>query len=89
MLLGASTTPVFEQAETRLEPGNRLLLYTDGLMERLSESVGLGSERLARALVAHHTDEPGSPARCSRPCWRRNGATDVCVVDIRVPTDRA
>ncbi|WP_107473332.1 SpoIIE family protein phosphatase [Streptomyces sp. NRRL S-813] len=34
VLLGAAETPHFEEAECRLEPGDRLLFYTDGLVER-------------------------------------------------------
>ncbi|MEV7992028.1 SpoIIE family protein phosphatase [Streptomyces sp. NPDC086077] len=89
MLLGASTTPVFEQAETRLEPGDRLLLYTDGLVERASEVIDLGIERLARALVTHHTEEPGSLGPLLAAVLEEDRRDDVCVVDIRVPTDGA
>ncbi|MFJ4466646.1 SpoIIE family protein phosphatase [Streptomyces sp. NPDC089424] len=89
MLLGASTTPVFERAETRLEPGDRLLLYTDGLVERTSEAIDLGIERLARALVSHHTDEPGSLGPLLAAVLEDERRDDVCVVDIRVPTDGA
>nr|WP_308048550.1 SpoIIE family protein phosphatase [Streptomyces sp. TRM72054] len=89
MLLGASTTPVFEEAECRLEPGDRLLLYTDGLVERPSEGIDHGLERLAQALVTHHTDEPGSLGPLLAAVLEEERRDDVCVVDIRVPTDPA
>ncbi|MFG3659141.1 SpoIIE family protein phosphatase [Streptomyces sp. NPDC047706] len=87
MLLGASTTPAFEQIECRLEPGDRLLLYTDGLVERPSEAIDRGIERLARALLSHHTDEPGSLGPLLTAVLERERRDDVCVVDIRVPAD--
>ncbi|WP_374106267.1 SpoIIE family protein phosphatase [Streptomyces sp. TRM70350] len=87
MLLGASTTPVFEEAECRLEPGDRLLLYTDGLVERRSEGIDRGLERLAQALVTHHSDEPGSLGPLLAAVLEEERRDDVCVVDIRVPAD--
>ncbi|GAA3309419.1 hypothetical protein GCM10020295_74030 [Streptomyces cinereospinus] len=87
MLLGASTTPVFEEVECRLEPGDRLLLYTDGLVERPSEGIDRGLERLSRALLTDHTDEPGSLGPLLAALLEEERRDDVCVVDIRVPDD--
>jgi phosphoserine phosphatase RsbU/P len=42
-----------------LSPGSRLLLYTDGLIERRSQLIDHGMERLASAVAARQ-DDPGS-----------------------------
>ncbi|MET9504392.1 SpoIIE family protein phosphatase [Streptomyces sp. NPDC006622] len=87
MLLGAGDTATYEEAECRLAPGDRLVLYTDGLVERPSESIDRGLDRLAAA--AEVPDAGGSA-----PLDRLLGALleperrdDVCVVDIRVPEE--
>ncbi|MEV5427870.1 SpoIIE family protein phosphatase [Streptomyces sp. NPDC052701] len=85
LLLGACTAPVFEEAECRLEPGDRLILYTDGLVERPPESIDRGLERLAEAVAAHHTDESGSLGALLGAMLAEERRDDVCVLDIRVP----
>lgn len=87
MLLGASSSPVYAETECLLEPGDRLILYTDGLVERPGESIDLGLARLAEAAVTHHTDEPGSLGPLLAALLRDDPRDDVCVVDIRVPTE--
>jgi anti-sigma regulatory factor (Ser/Thr protein kinase)/putative methionine-R-sulfoxide reductase with GAF domain len=44
--LGAVNSPGYGAVETELVPGSRLLLYTDGLIERPGESLDAGLERL-------------------------------------------
>ncbi|WP_405650994.1 SpoIIE family protein phosphatase [Streptomyces sp. NBC_00019] len=85
MLLGASSAPHFQEAECVLEPGDRLLLYTDGLVERPSEGIDRGFKRLADALVTHHGDESGSLGPMLADLLESERRDDVCVVDIRVP----
>ncbi|MFF6880687.1 SpoIIE family protein phosphatase [Streptomyces sp. NPDC012474] len=85
MLLGAATTPVYQEAECRLDPGDRLILYTDGLVEHPPDSIDLGLEELAEAVAAPHGDGPvplGPLLARMLPDERRD---DVCVVDVRVP----
>ncbi|MEU6683467.1 SpoIIE family protein phosphatase [Streptomyces sp. NPDC046832] len=85
MLLGASATPVYQEAECRLHPGDRLILYTDGLVEHPPHSIDRGLEELAEAVAAPHGDGPASlgPLLARMlPDVRRD---DVCVVDVRVP----
>ncbi len=85
MLLGASPAPVYEEADCRLRPGDRLLLYTDGLVERPTEGIDLGLERLAEAVVAHRESGPGSLAALLATVLEEERRDDVCVVDIQVP----
>jgi serine phosphatase RsbU (regulator of sigma subunit) len=85
MLLGACSDPNFEEARCVLEPGDRVLLYTDGLVERPPEGIDHGLDRLAAAVAAHHTDEPGSLAPLLASLLDGDRRDDVCVLDIRVP----
>ncbi|MET7478032.1 SpoIIE family protein phosphatase [Streptomyces sp. NPDC005648] len=87
MLLGASSTPEFQEAECLLRPGDRVLLYTDGLVERPGEGIDRGLKRLAEAVLAHHSDEPGSLGPLLVGMLEGERRDDVCVVDIRVPVD--
>ncbi|MFF8634096.1 SpoIIE family protein phosphatase [Streptomyces pilosus] len=87
MLLGATATPHFEEAECRLEPGDRVLLYTDGLVERPPEIIDAGLERLARAVASPPGDRPGrgSLATLLESMLEEERRDDVCVLDIQVP----
>ncbi|MGV4980683.1 SpoIIE family protein phosphatase [Streptomyces sp. NRAIS4] len=85
MLLGASATPVFASAELRLEPGDRLLLYTDGLVERPGESLDTGLDRLAEAVRAHGRGDYGSVDALLATMLADERRDDVCVLDIRMP----
>lgn len=48
-LAAAGHSGLRPQARARLEPGSRILLYSDGLVERRGEAIDVGLERLARA----------------------------------------
>ncbi|MDG9719522.1 SpoIIE family protein phosphatase [Streptomyces sp. DH24] len=87
VLLGASATPVFDEGECLLRPGDRVLMFTDGLVERPEEPIDRGLERLARVVEAHggHTDSPLEPVLAVMLEEERRD--DVCVLDIRVPDD--
>ncbi|MDN3027384.1 SpoIIE family protein phosphatase [Streptomyces sp. S.PB5] len=87
MLLGASASPHFTESEFRLEPGDRLLLYTDGLVERPTEGIDRGLKRLAESMVARHTEGPGSLGPMLADLLEGERRDDVCVVDVRVPLD--
>lgn len=53
-LLGVFDEPVYEQGETELSTGDRLVLFTDGVSEAEHPARGLfGEERLTRLLVEH------------------------------------
>ncbi|MGA5895484.1 SpoIIE family protein phosphatase [Streptomyces venetus] len=88
MLLGATGTPVYEEAECRLEPGDRLILFTDGLVEHPPESIDRGLERLAEAVAAPPNDGPRSLGPLLTRMLPEVRRDDVCVVDVRVPEVR-
>ena len=50
--MGVMETPRYGERTLMLEPGSTLLLYTDGLVERPTEVLDLGLERLRAAAVA-------------------------------------
>ena len=71
-------------AVDRLDEGETLVLYTDGLVERRSESIDAGLERLARAALL----SGGSPAThaddlCDALLGREEQDDDVCVLTVR------
>ena len=97
-LLGISTAPplgtlpfaTYHETEATLEPGDTILLYTDGLVERRREPLTDGLERL-RALAA-------VPATADQLCQRviqglmppGGGDDDIAVVALRiVPVEAA
>ncbi|MFF6814214.1 SpoIIE family protein phosphatase [Streptomyces sp. NPDC012403] len=88
MLLGGASGPHFEEAECLLEPGDRVLLYTDGLVERPPENIDVGLARLAAAVAAHPGDETGSLGVLLETMLEGERRDDVCVLDIRVPKER-
>jgi PAS domain S-box-containing protein len=48
--MGVMETPRYRQRELRLAPGSTLLLYTDGLVEKSTEVLDVGLERLRDAV---------------------------------------
>jgi anti-sigma regulatory factor (Ser/Thr protein kinase) len=54
--LGVLPFPTYEEVTERLEPGDALLLYTDGLVERPGEHLDHGLELLAGAVRAAPAD---------------------------------
>lgn len=65
-MLGFLPELAFRPSSVRLDPGELLLLYTDGLVERRGESIDAGLHRLAGALVAH--DLAGGTAPIDNVC---------------------
>ncbi len=70
-----------------MPPGSTLLAYTDGLVERRSEDIDTGMQRLADAAVAHQ-DEPVSQLLTSLlEDLRRDGAADdIALLALRRST---
>ncbi|MFF8926736.1 SpoIIE family protein phosphatase [Streptomyces longwoodensis] len=89
MLLGASDTPRYGEAECLLQPGDRVVLYTDGLVERPAENIDRGLERLAGAVAAQAAAGTASLDRLLGTVLEAEQRDDVCVLDIRVPEDDA
>lgn len=59
IVLGIVPQPRFEQRSMRLEPGDLVLFYTDGVTEAMNAQRELfGEERLIDTLCAHHTGSP-------------------------------
>ncbi|WP_433242851.1 SpoIIE family protein phosphatase [Streptosporangium sp. CA-135522] len=50
-LIGAVPSTIFATAETKLERGDRLLLYTDGIVEKRSADIVAGMDRLRTAMT--------------------------------------
>lgn len=50
-MLGVLENATYTSGKALLEPGSTLLLYTDGLVERRTESIDSGTERLARVFA--------------------------------------
>jgi len=58
-ILGLGLQDGFEVKRIRLQPGDRLALYTDGITEAASDSSGeFGIERLAQALLSAESSDP-------------------------------
>ncbi len=87
MLLGATGAPVYESRELRLEPGDRVLLYTDGLVERPGEGLDGGFARLAEAVRTHGCGAAGSLDAMLTTMLADERRDDVCVLDIRMPAE--
>ncbi|MFE5722510.1 SpoIIE family protein phosphatase [Streptomyces erythrochromogenes] len=86
-LLGAAHDSVYRQAVIDLLPGDRLLLYTDGLVEEPGEDIDLGLDRLAQdalRLMREGADEELARTLAGRRMANRD---DICVLDIHVPDE--
>lgn len=101
VLLGGFLGAVYEETSIDLRPGDHLLLYTDGLVERPGETIDDGLDRLAADAVrllradgpgaaAARADLPAAPAgteTCAAglAALRPEIRDDLCVLDIHLP----
>ena len=74
--LGVLPFPTYEEVTARLDPGDALLLYTDGLVERPGEHLDRGLERARgdgarRARTTRRACSTTCSPRWSRPAGRR------------------
>lgn len=86
-LLGSRSAPMHRRAVASLEPGDALLLYTDGLVERRDESLAAGIDRLASTIAALLTSSADAllDAAVEACLGGRVREDDVCVVAVVRP----
>ncbi|MFJ7272403.1 SpoIIE family protein phosphatase [Streptomyces sp. NPDC099050] len=83
LLLGALPDVTYVEREVRLEPGDTLLMYTDGLVERRDSSVQESLGHLVHAAAAADGDLDGQLDRLLAES-RSDTDDDTCVIGIRV-----
>ncbi len=59
-VLGVRARPPFTPGVARIAPGETIVLYTDGLVERRGELIDDGIARLAATAARHHTLDPAA-----------------------------
>jgi serine phosphatase RsbU (regulator of sigma subunit) len=84
LLLGTVPGTGYELASENLAAGDRLVFYTDGLIERRGRDIDDGlRELLAAAPVCQHKTAVAGAAELASQL-RRGGDDDVCVLVVRV-----
>ncbi|MFD8884783.1 SpoIIE family protein phosphatase [Streptomyces erythrochromogenes] len=86
-LLGAARDSAYKQAVIDLLPGDRLLLYTDGLVEEPGEDIDLGLDRLAKDALRLLREGVGEELARTLAGRRLANRDDICVLDIHVPDE--
>jgi serine/threonine-protein kinase RsbW len=81
--LGSMLGAARGEAEEHLAPGETLVLYTDGLVERRSAAIDVGLERLARAARLHSHDASLAETLCDSLLDGQVQDDDVCVLTIQ------
>ncbi|MFC9974466.1 SpoIIE family protein phosphatase [Spirillospora sp. NPDC127200] len=85
ILLGAVESPPLEPAVLRLERGDVLLFYTDGLVERRDRDLGAGFELLRRAVQERPGEGPdGLIDHVLAALGAANPHDDTCLLAVRV-----
>ena len=75
----------YAQGYVKVEPGDVVVMYTDGLIERRGQDIETGISR-AQSLIAHWSDDVSLTGACRAltqtlaPAPRND---DVCVVAVR------
>lgn len=88
--IGRFSTMSFEEREMRLEPGDRLVLYTDGIIEaRNDDGVVFGEERLIGVIEENSDTDSGALiseiiSSVKRFQNREDFDDDVCVITMLV-----
>lgn len=83
ILLGAAAEAEYEESRLALVPGDRLLMYTDGLIERRDRSVEKALEQLL-ATVGAATPELGEHLDILLTHARSDTDDDTCLIGIDV-----
>ncbi|MFJ8957747.1 SpoIIE family protein phosphatase [Lentzea sp. NPDC102401] len=84
LLLGAMTDVSYEEGELTLEPGDTLLLYTDGLVERRDTPLDDCLERLLAAVRDNHK-ELDDLLNDLLAGSESNTDDDTCIVGLQLP----
>ncbi|WP_371614365.1 GAF domain-containing SpoIIE family protein phosphatase [Streptomyces sp. NBC_00454] len=84
-LLGATFDASYEQAVIDLLPDDRLLFYTDGLVEEPGEDIEAGLDRLAEATLRLLREGVGENLARTLAALCTGNRDDICVLDIHVP----
>ncbi|MFH8772061.1 PP2C family protein-serine/threonine phosphatase [Streptomyces sp. NPDC017958] len=85
--LGARPTPVPRpQADLPYTPGDTLVLYTDGLIERRGEDIDAGLQRLTNALARHarHSPERLADALLAQLGVSSGARDDIALIVVRL-----
>ncbi|MFF8414066.1 SpoIIE family protein phosphatase [Streptomyces omiyaensis] len=83
LLLGALAEAEYEESELRLEPGDTVLMYTDGLVERRDTAV---HDSVAQLLAVARLPSDGLERRLDQLLARSKSDTDddTCVIGVQV-----
>jgi serine phosphatase RsbU (regulator of sigma subunit) len=84
VLLGADPDAYYEEMATGLRPGDALVLFTDGLVERRDEAIDDSMASLARRVAAAPADDIASFADHVLSHARSDTSDDACLVAVRV-----
>ena len=83
VLVGADPASQYQEVTTELVPGDALLLYTDGLVERRDEAID-ESLRSLRRLASRPVEDIGEFADHLLASSRADTSDDACLVAVRV-----
>ena len=83
VLVGADPASCYQELTTELVPGDALLLYTDGLVERRHEAID-DSLRWLRHLASRPVEDIGEFADHLLASSRADTSDDACLVAVRV-----
>ncbi|MEU4347969.1 SpoIIE family protein phosphatase [Streptomyces sp. NPDC023838] len=83
-LLGAVAGSTYEQSSLDLEPGDHLLLYTDGLVEEPGEDIDQGLARLAAGATRLLGEGPADTLAHVLAARREGRRDDICVLDVHL-----
>jgi PAS domain-containing protein len=83
LLLGVTPDAEYEELELRLQPGDTLLLYTDGLIERRAGAISDALAEFAACVVPVHPDIEGYVEHILAGADSDTG-DDACLVAVRI-----
>ncbi|MWA05556.1 SpoIIE family protein phosphatase [Actinomadura sp. LD22] len=74
----------YQMNTTQLQPGDLLLLYTDGLVEQRNRDLGTGIQALVNALQSCTLTDPEDLIDCTLQRLGASSDDDICVLAARV-----